>query len=178
MTKTLCFASLLLASLAGAEPQPPTPPGPPPPPDPSVQRVRQSCEAKGPVLFEIDHRAPTGAQVETSELVVYASGAWTFHSRTAQGKPGREAAGCLREPVLRSIRADLADATWTVTRNDITCRAMALGSVAYLANGKLVWTERVCSPEVLDATSRDKLADIVKIVDDATAARTPPCCKK
>jgi hypothetical protein len=178
MTKTLCLASLLLASLAGAQPQPPTPPGPPPLTEADVQRFRPSCEAKGPVLFEIDHRAPADSHLETSELVVYASGAWTLHSRTGDDKPGREAAGCLREPLVRRIRADLDDATWTVGRNHITCRAMALGSVEYRANGQLVWTARVCSPEVLDATSRGKLAEIVKLLDDATAPHHPPCCKK
>ncbi|MGE5186710.1 MAG: hypothetical protein ACM31C_31870 [Acidobacteriota bacterium] len=177
MTIKLLLASLVFASTAAAQ----AAPTPPPPPSPHVLRAPDLCRAKGDVLFEIDHRVDVTmnvATVGTSELVVDATGAWTFDSRDGSGKPLRSAHGCLADAQMRAIRADLARATWQVKRADTACAAIGADLVHYYVRGRLVWTERMCQIPYLDETSRRSLDEITKILDDASAPRTPPCCKK
>jgi hypothetical protein len=177
MKTNLILASLIAASTAGAEPTPPTPPGPPPPPTPT--RLMQTCEEQGVPLFEIDHRAEPRLEdvvIETSELVLYPSGAWTFHSGT--GKAEKTIHGCLRYQVLQTIEHDLKQATWTVKTNAAKCMVASLGYVEYSSRGKVVWTQRTCQLEYLDETSRRSLDEIEKILVAASTPHNPPCCKK
>src|SRR5215467_5835292 len=132
MKTNLILASLIAASTAGAEPTPPTPPGPPPPPSPT--RLRQTCEEQGVPLFEIDHRVEPRLEdiaLETSELVLYPSGAWTYTSHDGNGKTTHHATGCLRYQVLQTIQHDLEQATWTVKTNAAKCMVASLGYVEY-----------------------------------------------
>jgi hypothetical protein len=181
-SKLFLFASLVLGSFtAAAEPTAPTPPGPPASP-PKQIRMPDACKASGDVLFEIDQRAVVGARevagaVPTSELVLYTSGAWTFTSH-ADGKLARTASGCLGAPVVRTIRDDLKRATWQVKTADAACAAISSEYTVYSANGKAVWTQRMCQLDYLDEASQKSLAEISKILEDAAAPHTPPCCKK
>ncbi len=177
MTTKLLLASLLCASAAAAQPAP----TPPPAPSPHARLAPDLCRASGDVLFEIDHRVDLTMNVSaagTSELVVYATGAWTLDSRDGSGKPLRKAQGCLADSQMRTIRADLARATWQVKTADATCAAISADVVQYHVRGKLVWTQRMCQLPYLDETSQRSLDEITKIVDDASAPHTPPCCKK
>jgi hypothetical protein len=181
MKTNLILASLIAASFstAGAEPTPPTPPGPPPPPSPT--RLMQTCEEKGVPLFEIDHRVEPRLEdvvMETSELVLYPSGAWSYTSHDGNGKTTHHAAGCLRHQVLETIEHDLKEATWTVKTNAAKCMVASLGYVEYSSRGKVVWTQRTCQLEYLDETSRRSLDEIEKILVNVSAVHNPPCCKK
>lgn len=138
----------------------PTPPGPPTGPPPS-------CSDRGGVLFEIDH-----LQYQQSELELFEGGKWTFHSKT------REAQGCLSRDQMKTIRDDLARATWTGNVADAMCAAVSLGYTQYSTHGKTVWTQRMCQLEYLDATSRRSLDDIENILLTVSTEHKPPCCKK
>ncbi len=181
-TKLLALASLALASAASAAPTPVDTPTPPPaPPAPHAMRAPDRCLASGEVLFEVDHRIDltmNAAGARTSEMVLYASGAWTFTSHDGSGKLARTASGCLNERALHTIRADLARASWTTKTAEATCAAISADYVEYRSRGKLVWTARMCQLPYLDETSAKSLAEIEKILDDASAPHTPPCCKK
>ncbi len=179
--KTYLLASLLSLSTAVAAPSAPTPPTPPGPPSPSTLRAPDDrCQATGDVLFEIDHDldmrfSKAGGQV--SSLVLYATGAWTLETRSADPRPSTTS-GCLDAKQLTEIRKDLERATWHIDHAEITCMAISANYTEYLANGKLVFTERVCSPDSLDKKSAASLADIERILTDASKPRPVPCCKK
>lgn len=179
MKTTIILASLVLGT-AGAAPTPPTPPGPPSAP-PQPTRLRQSCEMTGVPLFEIDHRVEPRLEevaLDTSQLVLYPSGAWEFTSRDGNGKALRHASGCLRYQVVQTIERDLNQATWTVKTADAKCMAVSFGYEEYSSRGKVVWTQHMCQLEYLDEASRRSLDEIEKILVDASAVHNPPCCKK
>ena len=178
MKTPLTLASLLLTSLVASADtaQAPTPP---PPPDPHAMRLRPTtCDASGDVLIEIDHRAVASAKLETSELVVYATGAWTLHVTKPDGKAGRQASGCLRPQLVAQIRKELDAAAWKLDPVEAACAAISESTIEYRVRGKLRWTEEMCPSVTLDEQSVKALADITKILDQATAPATVPCCKK
>jgi len=148
MKTNLLLASLIAASFTTADAEPTAAPAPPP-----ATRLRQSCEPTGVPLFEIDHRG-----VDTTDLVLYPSGGWTFMSRD------KTVSGCLRYQVLQAIERDLKQATWTVETNAAKCMIASLGYVQYSSRGKVVWTQRGCQLEYLDETSRRSLDEIEKIL--------------
>ena len=129
-----------------------------------------SAPTTGSVLFAIDHKVDPGVKFDgdTSSIVLFETGAWMVTG----GK--HDAGGRLDEAQLRTIRSDLARATWTVEHSQFHCMARALTSVDYVANGKKVWTARTCEPDHLDAESQKALTEIEAIL---VQAQTPPCCK-
>ncbi len=180
MKTKLLLASLLFASAAAAQTAP-TPPPPPPAPSPHAMRAPDLCREGGDVLFEIDHGVDVTMNVSgigTSEMVLYATGAWHFTSRDGSGKLLRTASGCLSNTQMTKIRADLSRATWTVKQAEAACMAISANVTTYSLHGKLVWTARMCQLDYLDETSAKSLDEITKILDDASAPHTPPCCKK
>ncbi len=167
--KTLILASLIAASFTTADAEP-TPATPPPP----ATRLRQACEATGVPLFEIDHRVEPRLEdvvLDTSELVLYPSGGWTFTSHDGNGKTLRSASGCLRYQVMQTIEHDLNEATWTVKTAAARCMIASLGYVQYSSRGKVVWTQRTCQLEYLDDASRRSLDEIEKILVAASAKK-------
>jgi len=175
--KTYLLASLVSVSSAVAAPAPtPAPPGPPS----SLRAPDDRCEATGPQLFEIDHDVDvrfSKAGGVASSLVLYKTGAWTLETRSADPRPSITS-GCLDETRLTEVRKDLRRATWHIDHAEFTCMAISANYTEYFANGKLVFTERMCSPDSLDRKSAASLADIERILTEASTPVTPPCCKK
>ena len=155
---------VILASAFAPTP-PPAPAGPPP-----------TCSESGGVLFEIDHKVEPSLQdlaIETSELELFAGGKWTFHSSSK-----RVASGCLSSDQMKTISADLARATWTGKVAQAACAAVSAGYTEYSSRGKVVWTQRMCQIEYLDAASRRSLDEIENILLTVSAEHKVPCCKK
>ena len=180
MTKLL-LASLLFASAAAAQTAPTPPPAPPPAPSPHAMRAPDLCREGGDILFEIDHEVNASVTMQalpTSQIVLYATGAWHFESHDGNGKLLRSANGCFSNMQMQAIRADLSRATWTVKQAQAACMAISADFTTYSVHGQLVWTARMCQLDYLDETSAKSLAEIEKMLDDASAPRTPPCCKK
>lgn len=180
MMNKLLLASLLFASAAAAQTAP-TPPTPPPAPSPHAMRAPDLCREGGDILFEIDHKVNASVTMQalpTSQMVLYATGAWHFESHDGNGKLLRAASGCLSDTQMRTIRGDLQRATWTVKQAQATCMAISADFTTYATHGREVWTARMCQLDYLDETSAKSLVEIEKILDDVSAPRTPPCCKK
>jgi hypothetical protein len=150
-----------------------TTPAPSPPPHPAANR----CAPTGDVILQLAVRPEGDVKVETSTANLYASGAWTFAALGVDGKPGRQAAGCLAPTVLRQITADLARATWTVTPNPMVCDALASSHTDVSTRGVVKWTERQCPSEQLDPTSAKAVAEMTRLFAAAYTVATPPCCK-
>jgi hypothetical protein len=108
-------------------------------------------------MFEIDHRVDPGARLATSTVKVFANGAWTRDETDPDGKAAAQRTGCFAKPDLKQLEATLHDATWKVTANRIHCMAMSPTSTVFLVGGKPVFTQRLCSGQVLDDKSRVKL---------------------
>src|SRR5438270_13614797 len=103
MSKTLFIASLLSIPLTAlAVPTPPTPvDAPRPPSGPSLASPPPTCSDAGGVLFEIDHDVEPGVEqnaIETSKLVLFEGGRWTFSSSSK-----RTASGCLAASEMNII---------------------------------------------------------------------------
>ena len=160
----LVLAILPLAcSNAAAAPAPtPVPPRSPPP---------AACRPTGAVVFAIDHRVDRGvepaAKLPTSTAKVFANGAWTRDEADPEGKPLAPAAGCLAKPDLKQLEATLAGATWKVTKAQVHCMAVSATFTVYEVRGRPVFTQRLCSGEVLDDKSRGKLDAAVALVEGA-----------
>lgn len=156
-------AVLLLACASSVAAAPDTPPRSPPRAD--------ACKPTGKVLFEIDRRVTPGvalnAQPETSTIQVFASGAWTRQGTNAGGKAQAATSGCLDSGHAKELAAALRGAPWKVTTARIHCMAVSTTFTEYRVEGKLVFTERLCSGQSLDDKSRAALDAAVAEVEAA-----------
>lgn len=160
--KIVALACLSLAcATAGAEPQPAPPAAPAParklPPP-------KGCVARGTPIFELDHGHTPGAKLTSSSFRIYASGAWIFDTKDADDKAGLPMRGCFAGADLDAIRADLT-VPWKTTTARIHCMAMSPAFSEYKVNGKLVFTQKLCSGVSLDEASEKSRTDL-----DARAA--------
>ena len=121
----------------------------------------KACEAKGPVLVEVDRiKAGTPAQQQTT--TIYASGGWSTADSAAGAKPE---SGCVPHEDFEPLQADLAKAPWQVTRAKIHCMAVSAVHTEYKYQGKLVWSAKLCSGESLDKDSQAAIDELDKLVD-------------
>jgi len=128
----------------------------------------------GDIAFEIDRGAVphTGP---TSQLKIYVAGGWTYSSADKDGVAGLSGQGCLDDKTLAHIRALVASAAWTST-DVIHCMIASNASTTYLANGKVLFTDRVCNSQKLDEKSEQALAELNRITATLRPAKAP-CCK-
>jgi len=156
---TLALLPLACASNAAAAPDAPSRPA----------AHADSCSAAGAVVFEIDHRVNPGAKLATSTVKVFASGAWTRDEIDGDGKAAARRTGCIAKPELKQLETTLSGATWKVETARMHCMAFSAEFTEYQVNGKLVFTQRLCSGLSLDANSRAKLDAAIATVDGELA---------
>jgi hypothetical protein len=155
------------ASSASAEPSAPAPAAPAAP-------AADACKATGAVVFQIDHKVESGAKLATSVVKLYASGAWTHADVDAEGKAQPQTTGCVARPEVKPIADALHAAPWKTTTAKIHCMAMSPQFTEYRVDGKLVFTQKLCSGQNLDDKSRAALDKAVALVEPPAAAKPAP----
>ncbi|MBV8762761.1 MAG: hypothetical protein JO257_36085 [Deltaproteobacteria bacterium] len=168
--KILALACLSFAcATAGAEPQPAAPPPVParrlPPP--------KGCVARGTPMFEIAHDHEAGAKLGTSSFRIYASGAWQFDSKNADGHDDEPMRGCFAGADLDAIRADVK-VDWKTSTAQVHCMAVSPAFTVYKVNGKIVFTQKLCSGVSLDEASEKARADLEARASTVTRATPAP----
>ena len=152
------LAILPLACASSAEASPDTVPKPP---------QAEACKPSGKVVFEIDHRATEGAKLDTYAVKVFGTGAWTRQNTDADGKASPQTAGCLDKAYAKDLAHSLRSVPWKVTTAQIHCMAVSPQFTEYRVDGKLVFTQKLCSGQNLDDKSRAALDAAVAKVEDA-----------
>jgi hypothetical protein len=124
--------------------------------------VPATCPIKGASIIEIEvaFDAMLGQHPHSTVTSVYANGAWTRLRRSEDQKTPTPHVGCLDKKQLDAIQADLKAATWTITHNRITCKAISARHVIYRIAGKQKWDSHVCGADVVDDKTAKALADI------------------
>lgn len=143
------LALLMLACAATASAAPDTPAGP--------ARKGDACRPGGKVVFEIDHRVEPGAKLATATVKLYGGGAWTRDETDADGKAAPQTSGCLAKQDAKHVASELRSAPWKVTTARIHCMAMSSTFTEFRVDGKLVFTQKLCSGQSLDDKSRSVL---------------------
>jgi hypothetical protein len=141
--------------------------------DPAVQKAA-SCSTKGTPIFEIERRDRDSK--ESSVLKLYASGALSSISTTANGKPGPHSTTCLDKESLDKVTADLKASSWKIEKRSRghDCVAMASSERSvYSVHGTRVYTMQHCIMvntvgglvQTLDAASQKNLDEIERLID-------------
>lgn len=172
--KIAVLACLSLAcATAGAEPPPAAPA-----PAPASRRPppAKGCVARGTPIFEIDHDATPGAKLATSTFRIYASGAWVLDPKDADGKAGLPMRGCFAGADLTAIRDELK-VDWKTSTAKVHCMAVSPSFTAYKVNGKLVFTQKLCSGVTLDEASEKARVDLEARANAVTSTAPAPTCE-
>jgi hypothetical protein len=152
---------ILLASAATAFATPdakrPAPPADAAKPVPPPDAAKAQCKVRGKVIFEIDRVVGDKVQSQTK---VYETGAWTIEGFSDDGKPASSGHGCFDKAPLAKIKADVKSSPWKVTHNMIHCMAVSANSTVYFANGKKVFTARLCNSDALDDKSAKNVEEL------------------
>jgi hypothetical protein len=164
------------ASSASAEPPAPTAPktGPAAPPAPSAPAAPAACKPTGTAVFQIDHKVEPGAKLATSAVKLYPTGAWTHDQTDAEGKAQPQASGCLARPDVKQVVDALHAAPWKITTARVHCMAMSSQFTEYRVDGKLVFTQKLCSGQNLDDKSRAALDKAIALVEPPGAPKPAP----
>jgi hypothetical protein len=165
--KLLAALSLACASSAAAAPPTgPKPPEPKPPDAPAQPAHGDACKPGGSVVFEIDHRAIPGAKLATSTVKLFGNGAWSRVETSADGQAAAPVTGCLGKQEAKHLASELRSAPWKVTTAKVHCMAMSSTYTEFQVDGKLVFTQKLCSGQSLDDKSKAAL--------DAAIAQVEP----
>src|SRR5262245_35518343 len=121
-----------------------------------------TCQARGTPLLEIRERAEI--PMATSTTKIYASGAWTFQPIDEEGHRGAIERGCFDRKELRDIRAAVQRAPWKITVSRIACFAYDPSFTEYVVDGRLRFTERMCSGKTADSETMDAIALVHQMV--------------
>ncbi len=163
MLTTLLFASLVTfstAPLAIAD----APTKAPRPFKPTACLV--TTEATTPV-FQIERtreKRDIDAEAVGTKLSIVSNGAWTYtETKLKTNAVVRTEQGCLSSNDLATLKTSLAKATWKTTRADATCEIHAIDFLEYSYLGKPVLTSRMCDGIVLDAATKQAMADATAI---------------
>ena len=167
-------AVLLVACASSASAEPPAPaaprPGPAAPPAPAPA----ACKPTGAAVFQIDHKVEPEAKLATSAVKLYASGAWTHAEVDAEGKAQPQTTSCLARPDVKQVTDALHAAPWKITTARVHCMAMSSQFTEYRVDGKLVFTQKLCSGQNLDDKSRAALDKAIALVEPPGAPRPAP----
>jgi len=125
-------------------------------------------------MFQVDHKVEPGAKLATSAVKLHANGAWTHAEVDAEGKAQPQTAGCLARPELKQVADALHAAPWKITTAQIHCMAMSPQFTEYRVDGKLVFTQKLCSGQILDDKSRAALDKAIALVEPAGTPRQAP----
>lgn len=166
------------ASSASAEPTPAppkqAPAAPATPAAPAAPATPADCKPTGRALFEIDHKVESGAKLATSAVKLYASGAWSHADVDAEGKAQPLTTGCLAKPEVKQVADALHAAPWKITTARIHCMAISPQFTEYRVNGKLVFTQKLCSGQTLDDKSRAALDKAIALVEPSGTPKQAP----
>jgi hypothetical protein len=175
-------AVLALACASGAsaappdtapKPPAPAPQAPAPAPHPAPPAKADGCKAVGNVVFEIDHRAITGAKAPTATIKLFGNGAWTKVETNADGQALAPSSGCLGKAEAKHIASELRSAPWKITTARVHCMAMSTTFIEFQVDGKLVFTQKLCSGQTLDDKSRGALDSAIAQVEPNAPKSTP-----
>jgi len=125
------------------------------------------------VVFEVDHRAVPGAKLATSTIKLHGNGAWVRVETNPDGQALAPTSGCLGKAELKQLVDGLHAAPWKVTTARVHCMAMSSSFTEYQVDGKLVFTQKLCSGQTLDDKSRAAIDFAAAQVDPAAARPTP-----
>lgn len=169
-------AVLLVACASSASAEPSTPPKPAAPTAPSAPAAPagDACKPTGSAVFEIGHRVQPGTKAATSTVKLYATGAWTHDEADPEGKAQPQTSGCLAKPEVKQVADALRAAPWKVTTAQFRCMAISPNYTEYRLDGKLVFTNKLCSGQSLDAKSQAALDKAIALVEPAGAAKPAP----
>lgn len=176
MHRLFALSAVLLvacASSASAEPSAPAAPKPAPA-APSTPAAPAACKPTGAAVFQIDHKVEPGAKLKTSAVKLYPGGAWTHDEVDAEGKAQPQTAGCLAQPDVKQVIDALRAAPWKITTARIRCMAMSPQYTEYRVDGKLVFTQKLCSGQSLDDKSRVALDKAIALVEPPGTAKPAP----
>ena len=121
------------------------------------------------VVFEVEQRLKMDADLNEFEFVLHANGTWRY-VETRKQRIQKRGSGQLSRMQMNEIRQLLAGAKWNVTQAEVTCMAFAMTTLQYTVNGKPVWTDEMCGPQILDRASADRLAKIMAVVNPLIAS--------
>ena len=124
--------------------------------------------------LEIDHKVEPGAKLATSAVKLYASGAWSNADVDAEGKAQPQTTGCLARPDVKPIADALKAAPWKITTAQIHCMAISPQYTEYRVDGKLVFTQKLCSGKNLDDKSRAALDKAIALVEPPGTPKQAP----
>jgi hypothetical protein len=167
-------AVLLVACASSAAAEPPAPAQPKPAPAAPAAPAADACKPAGTALFEIHHRVEPGAKLATSAVKLYTGGGWTHDEADAEGKSQPQTSGCLGRPDVKPVADALHAAPWKVTTARIHCMAMSPSYTEYWVDGKLVFTQKLCSGQSLDDKSRAALDKAIALVEPPGTAKPAP----
>lgn len=134
---------------------------------PPAPHAANTCSATGTPLVEIREGSDDSKQSTTTRI--FNSGAWTID----RGRRVTEQ-GCLDKKELRQIRRAVQRAPWKITSSPIACFAYDPNFTEYAINGRVRFTERMCSGKTAD-TATLRAIDLVKAeIAEERAEHTPP----
>ena len=116
----------------------------------SIALLISMCTTTGTPLFEMRERSEVDRPEVTTKI--FQTGAWTVESET-----GLES-GCFDRKELREIRRAVQRAPFKITSSPIACFAYDPNFTEYLVNGRLLFTERMCSGKRADNQTQEALA--------------------
>ncbi len=119
-----------------------------------------ACEAKGQPAIVIAHEVDGGAKLATWTFSIYDGGAWTWDGKDADGNAQKPQNGCFAGADLETVKKDL-EVPWKVTTAKFHCMAYSADYTEVTVGGKLVYTQRLCNGESLDAASQAALTDLL-----------------
>jgi hypothetical protein len=167
-------AVLLIACASSASAEPPAPAAPRPGPAAPSAPAPAACKPTGAAVFQIDHKVEPGAKLATSAVKLYTTGAWTHDETDAEGKAQPQASGCLARPDVKQVVDALHAAPWKITTARVHCMAMSSQFTEYRVDGKLVFTQKLCSGQSLDDRSRAALDKAIALVEPPGTPKPAP----
>jgi hypothetical protein len=178
------LAALSLACASGASAAPiatPKPPEPKPGQTPGAPKpgdAPATCKPVGNVVFAIDHRAVPDAKLATATVKLFGDGAWTRVETTAEGQAQPATSGCLARQDAKHVASELRSAPWKVTTARVHCMAMSSTFTEFRVDGKLVFTQKLCSGQSLDDKSKAALDAAIAMVEPVAPPPAPPAAPK
>ncbi|HMG57354.1 MAG TPA: hypothetical protein VK601_27835 [Kofleriaceae bacterium] len=148
---------------------------------PKAPPPAEACKPGGKVVFEIDHRVEPGVAQPTSTLKLFAGGAWTRDATGADGKPQPPTTGCVAAPDYKQLADAIHAAPWKISNARVHCMAMSPQFTEFRVDGKVVFTQKLCSGQSLDDKSRAALDRAIAQLEPPAAppapAQQPPPAK-
>ena len=142
--------------------------------DDQVQNIAprgSSCRPNGVPWLEVQELDSAPGALQTT-VVLYGNGA-TKITRKRDTAEDVDRGRCLREDERKTVEALLNKSPWKtmpITRK-VACKSTSTKSTVIKVFDKLVFTERACATEALDAKSRANLAKLRRMLPSAAVRK-------